>query len=103
MKFGEVIELMKADPSRRFARIGWNGKNMFIYLVPGHKVPAEEWTGPKECIRHEDVLQEDGVVITEHYVLLNDHVDFKTADGSIICGWLATQTDMLKEDWIEVF
>ena len=103
MKFGEVIEAMRENPSRKFARMGWNGSRMFIYLVPGHKVLASDWTGPKECIQHKDVMQDDGVTITEHFVLINSHVDMKTADGSVICGWLATQTDMLKEDWIEVF
>ena len=103
MKFGEVIEAMKENPSRKFTRIGWNGNRMFIYLTPGHKVLASDWTGPKECIQHNDVMQDDGVTITEHFVAVSGHIDMKAADGSVIIGWLATQTDMLKEDWIEVF
>ena len=102
MKFGEVIEMMKADPSRRFARENWNGKGMFIYLVPGHAVDSKDWTGPKECIYAKDVLDDDGVTITKHRVWINGHVDMKTADDSVIVGWLATQTDMLNEDWYEV-
>ena len=27
------------------------------------------------------------------------HIDMKAADGSIVVGWLASQTDMLSEDW----
>jgi len=27
------------------------------------------------------------------------HLDMKTADGSIQIGWLASQTDMLADDW----
>lgn len=87
MNFGEVIEAMKKDPSKRFARKGWNGKGMFIYLVEGRTVPLDEWNG-------------DAPV--DHDITINAHVDMKTADDSIIVGWLATQTDMLKEDWEEV-
>lgn len=35
MDFGDVIKAMKSDPTRRFARKGWNGKNMHIYLTVG--------------------------------------------------------------------
>lgn len=102
MDFTDVIKTMKEDPSRRFARMGWNGKNMFVYLTCGKKIPESDWLGPKECIMSKDVMQDDGVVITEHFVQINPHIDMKTADGSIIVGWLATQTDMLKDDWYEV-
>lgn len=27
------------------------------------------------------------------------HIDMKAADGSLVIGWLASQTDMLAEDW----
>jgi hypothetical protein len=27
------------------------------------------------------------------------HIDMKAADGSYVVGWLASQTDMLAEDW----
>lgn len=27
MDFGEVIRALKADPSKRFTREGWNGRN----------------------------------------------------------------------------
>ena len=103
MRFGEVIEAMRENPSRRFARIGWNGKNMFIYLVPGHKVLASDWTGPKECIQHKDVMQDDGVTITEHFAEVKSHVDCKQSDGTVVIGWCPWTPDMLADDWIEVF
>jgi hypothetical protein len=30
------------------------------------------------------------------------HIDMKAADGSLVVGWLASQTDLLAEDWVEV-
>lgn len=103
MNFGEVLEAMKDNPKRRFARIGWNGKNMFIYYTPGHRVMAMEWTGPKECLVHKDTMQDDGTVITEHYAMVSGHIDMKSANNTVIIGWCASQTDMLQEDWVEVF
>ena len=33
---------------------------------------------------------------------LNPHIDMRTADGTMVIGWLASQTDMLAEDWVVV-
>ena len=30
---------------------------------------------------------------------IKSHIDMKAADGTIVVGWLASQTDMLAEDW----
>jgi len=32
-------------------------------------------------------------------VRICSHIDMKAADNSIVPGWLASQTDMLAEDW----
>jgi hypothetical protein len=32
-------------------------------------------------------------------IKINAHIDMKSADGSIVIGWLASQTDMLSNDW----
>lgn len=102
MDFGEAIREMKKDPTKRFARKGWNGKGMFIYLTKGRDVPISEWRGEVPSEIKEDIMDDDGVIITKHMVRLTDHFDMKAADGTIVCGWLASQTDMLSEDWIEV-
>lgn len=94
MNFGEAIEAMKKDPSKRFAREGWNGKGMFIYLTKGRDIPVELWRGDPPSI----MKNERG----EEVVRIIDHFDMKTAQGTILSGWLASQTDMLAEDWVEV-
>lgn len=66
-------------------RKGWNGKNMFIYLVQGSQfVP----TRPPL-----DEIFPDNKVVNYHA-----HVDMKTADGQCV-PWLCSQTDMLATDW----
>lgn len=92
MNFGQAIELLKAG--RKVARKGWNGKSMFIYLVSGSTVPIEKLRG--EAAEH---LGRDKVTNRGIRVNVGSHIDMKAADGSIVVGWLASQTDMLAEDW----
>lgn len=89
--FGMAISFLKEG--EKVARKGWNGKGMWIYLVRGTNIP-------KSNLRNEAALQiADSPLET---VQINSHIDMKAADGSIVIGWLASQTDMLAEDWIIV-
>lgn len=83
MNFGEALEALKAG--NKVARAGWNGKNMFIFLVPGStfKVNRPPLLG----------IYEEGTEIKYHA-----HIDMKTADGQVV-PWLASQADMLSSDW----
>jgi len=86
LTFGLAIEALKMG--RKVQRKGWNGKDMFIYLQEGTQNLQEA----RNPILN-DVIQANG------NVNLNAHIDMKTADGSITIGWLASQTDILAEDW----
>ena len=81
--FGGALELLKKG--YKVARSGWNGKGMFIFLVPGSvfKVNRAPLLG----------IYPEGTEITYHA-----HIDMKTADNQIV-PWLASQTDMLSDDW----
>ncbi|QSF42648.1 DUF2829 domain-containing protein [Paenibacillus tianjinensis] len=96
MNFGQAIEALKAG--KKVARAGWNGKGMFVYMVHGTLVDKdrlrnEAYTHLKDC----DSCGDHTGVVT-----INSHIDMKAADGSIVVGWLASQTDMLAEDWVNV-
>lgn len=83
MNFGDALANLKAGYLVR--RAGWNGKNMFLYLVKGggftvSRPPLDDILGAGAVARY------------------NDHVDMRTADGSLV-PWLCTQSDMLAEDW----
>ena len=86
MHFGHALELLKQGC--KVARCGWNGKGMFLFLVPGStfKVNRAPLLG----------IYTVGTEINYHA-----HVDMRTADGKIV-PWLCSQTDMLAEDWVEV-
>lgn len=72
----------------RVAREGWNGKGMFIFLVPGSTFK----------VNREPLLSILGEGTEVRY---HGHIDMKTADGMIV-PWIASQTDLLAEDWVEV-
>ena len=92
MNFGNAIEALKEG--KRVARAGWNGKGMWLALSPGHAgLPSEKfWAGPNR-----DYAEAQGGAA---HVL--PCITMKTATGEILMGWLASQTDMLAEDWVEV-
>lgn len=92
MTFGDAIVALKQGA--RVARSGWNGKGMWLVLVPGTKdaqlregTPYREALGQESC----EILP---------------HIDMWTinAEGrrAMLPGWVASQTDMLSEDWMIV-
>ena len=83
LTFSTALALVK--DGKRLQRAGWNGKNMFIFLVPGStfKVNRPPLLG----------IYPEGTEINYH-----GHVDMRTADGQIV-PWLCSQTDLLAEDW----
>ena len=83
MDFSEALAACKAGS--KIARAGWNGKGMFIYLVPGSQFQVNR--PPLLGIYPEGT--------TIDYL---PHIDIKTADGSCV-PWLASQTDLLADDW----
>lgn len=92
MNFGQAIEAMKAGAS--VARSGWNGKGMWISLTPGSSFEARHAKCGHAAAKRAAELGDPNAEIE-----LLPHIDMRAADGSIVVGWLASQTDMLAEDW----
>jgi hypothetical protein len=88
MTFGQAIESLKAG--QKVARKGWNGKGMWLVLVPGTPVihPKPDTPYGKAGISECEILP---------------HIDMWTTNAqgrrAMLPGWLASQTDMLSEDW----
>lgn len=80
MTFGLAIEAMKAG--KKVARAGWNGKNQHIELA--------------SCISYKS--PEGQLVNADHDAIGNQAVAFCGTSG-VQMGWLASQADMLAEDW----
>lgn len=91
MDFGEAIRAMKAG--QKVARKGWNGKSMWVAYTPGSSFPAEHAKGGHAAYYRANEVGFGGEV------KLLPHIDMRSADGSMVVGWLASQTDMLAEDW----
>jgi len=83
MSFGLAIDAMKKG--FQVARTGWNGANMFIFLVPGSVFK----------VNRAPLL---GIFDEGYEVKYQDHIDMKTAIGTVV-PWLASQSDMLATDW----
>jgi len=90
LNFGKAIEALKIG--KRVSRSGWNGKGMFLFLLPSGTVPTKAIHDP--ALR-EVIEQELGV---DEFEALGS-IRMFTADKKILTGWLASQTDMLSEDW----
>lgn len=83
MNFSQALDQIKTGS--KVSRAGWNGKGMFVFLVPGSTFQVNR--APLLGIYPE------GTQINYHA-----HVDMKTADGQIV-PWLCSQTDLLADDW----
>lgn len=85
LTFGEALEAMKIG--KKVGRQGWNGKGMYLYLVQEGRYPPTTKAG-----RAIAVMQPDGLVPYAPYIAM------KTAQHYVV-PWLASQTDMIGEDW----
>ena len=84
--FERALEDLK--DGKKVAREGWNGKGMFLFLVPGSKFK----------VNRAPLL---GIYPEGTEIDYCPHIDMKTVDGKVV-PWLASQTDMLAEDWVLV-
>lgn len=89
LTFGLALEALKAG--RRVTRSGWNGKGMWLVLVPG--TPSAQL---KPGTPYANALGLESCEILPH-------IDMWTVNASgrraMLPGWLASQSDMLAEDW----
>lgn len=88
LNFGQAVEALKAG--RRVSRAGWNGKGMYLWLLPAAKVKAEWCREP----HLKAVAESNGGEIEAL-----GSIRMMTADKKVLTGWLASQTDILAEDW----
>ena len=81
MNFGKAIEALKEG--KKVARKGQNGKNQYIQLATGISYKTT-----------------DGEIVNcEHDAIGNMAIAFVGTSG-VQMGWLASQSDMLAEDWV---
>ena len=92
MTFGLAIEALKAG--KKVARAGWNGKGMWLILVAGTPNAAL-----REGTPYREALGRESCEILPHIDMWTTNAEGRRA---MLPGWLASQTDMLAEDWAVV-
>ncbi len=83
MTFGSALQVLKDSTDSRVRRSGWNGKGMWLCLVP-----ADQWglgSGQQYDNGHVGAR-------------LHPWIGMKAADGSFF-PWNPNQLDLLSEDW----
>lgn len=95
MDFGDAIRAMKQG--KKVARRGWNGKGMYLWLKPATSIKAE-WC--KDETLKGLVEANGGEILGLGTVCMYTHDS--TGRKAILTGWLASQSDMLLDDWVIV-
>jgi len=85
--FGFALRALKEG--KRVTRPGWNGKGMWLFLW--HPDTNLAGSGEDRGRHMEEIAQPPHPCIC-----------MKAEDGRVVPGWLASQTDMLAEDWVVV-
>lgn len=92
MTFGDALEALKQG--KRVTRAGWNGKGMYLWLKQGITITAD--------MCHDPTLKELAVAnggeiegLPTICMYTRDSCGYK----AVLTGWLASQSDMLLDDW----
>ena len=95
MDFGQALNALKAG--QKVARGGWNGKDMWIAHTPGSIIDAS--MARSGAVLHAAQAGEQTIEILPHIDMWTTNAHGRRA---VLCGWLASQTDMLSDDWVIV-
>lgn len=89
------------------ARAGWNGKNMCVFMRPADTLPISFLPKVKslpESIKKQFYERFNGESFyasgDEIKVSFSAYLCMLAADGTVINGWIASQTDALATDWV---
>lgn len=80
---------------KRVSRKGWNGKGMFVFMRPADtldKAFVPKVKSLPDSVKSFLAQQERDIEFLAYLCMWS-------ADGKVVNGWLASQTDMLAEDW----
>lgn len=90
--FGQAIEALKLG--HKVTRVGWNGKGMYLWLLPAATVKAEWCREP-----HLKEVAEANLGEIECLGSIRMFTVNSSGRKAVLTGWLASQSDMLAEDW----
>jgi hypothetical protein len=95
MDFGQAIQAMK--DGKKVCRAGWDGKGMFVVLMPALSLPPYNTQGTERKVNDRTAkwIGEDTPLNSQPYIAMF------TAQKTWQPGWLASQADILATDWEE--
>ena len=101
LTFGLAIEALKLG--KKVARSGWNGKGMYLLYVPGTPdAKLQPGTPYYKNLPNDWASVEGENPVAE----ILPHIDMWTINAqgrrAFLPGWLASQSDMLADDWVIV-
>lgn len=93
LSFGEAIQYLKAE--WKLQRAGWNGKGMFIVMMPALYLPPFNTQDNLRKVNDRTAkwIGEDAPLDCQPYIAMYN------AQKQWQPGWLASQADMLADDW----
>lgn len=104
LKYGEALEAVKEG--KLISRSGWNGKGMFVFMCPADELEVgfiiDKVKSLPQSVKDYYKRQDEKNMPSEQgldKIKFTPYLCMKAADNSIVNGWLASQTDMLSEDW----
>lgn len=97
MTYGDALEVIKNGGA--ITRDGWNGKNMFVFKRPGANIGINELPFVQSLPAS---VKQFLLSTKKEEIHFREYICMFASDGTIINGWLASQTDMLCDDWREV-
>ncbi|AWW31861.1 hypothetical protein DN752_17935 [Echinicola strongylocentroti] len=109
LDFGWALSAIKAG--KPVTREGWDGKVMFVFMRPSDSLTADfvinKVKSLPKCVKDFYFSQfsfsegesKRGNGPAQSEVHFNPYLCMKAADGTIVNGWLASQTDLFAEDW----
>lgn len=83
MNFSQALEAIKYG--KRVARAGWNGKGMFVYMVPPNSYPAQTGAAKEHF--------GDGSMVP-----YNAYMAIKNVDETVST-WVPSSSDCFAADW----
>ena len=99
VRFGFGLALALLRDGLRVRRAGWNGKGMWIALTRGLELRSQSGALRGAALHRSAEIAGERGDLAPHPFQTSDHIDMRAADGTLVIGWLASQTDLLANDW----
>ncbi len=96
LTFGEALEAVKQGSL--ISREGWNGKGMFLWLNKG-SYDISYLTNNDYNVVEQGIDRKLFNIGDKDTITRLPNINMKSASGATVTGWLASQTDMLANDW----